>query len=223
MHDYALARSKMVENQLRTNEVFDQRVLSAMGRIPREAFLPVSKRTTAYIDENICVKDGDVEHAARYMLKPTVIARLLELAELKSSDLALVVGSSAGYSANVIAQIVESVVGVEEDESLVQESMNVTSELETDNLAILLSKMCDGLEEEGPYDVIFINGAAEKVPELLFKQLKDGGRLVVVVGMGLAAQATLYRKSGDLVSGIPKFNASVPLLPGMELPKSFEF
>ena len=223
MQDLAIARSRMVDNQLRTNEVFDQRILEAMSRIPREAFLPVSKRSTAYIDDNICVKDGDVEHAARYMLKPTVIARLLELAELKADDLVLVVGSSVGYSAAVIAQIVESVVGVEEDESLVQESLNVTSELGTDNLAILSNKMSEGLEEEGPYDVIFINGAVEKVPELLFKQLRDGGRLVAVVGLGLAAQATMYRKSGDLVSGIPKFNASVPLLPGMELPKSFEF
>ena len=108
------------------------------------------------------MKDGDNENVARYMLKPTVVARLIELAELKSDDLVLVVGSSVGYSATVIAQIVESVVGVEEDESLFQDSINVTSELGTDNLAILLSKMSEGLEEEGPFDVIFINGAVEK-------------------------------------------------------------
>ena len=223
MFDFELARNRMVDNQLRTNEVFDQRILEAMGNVPREAFLPASKRVTAYIDENICVKEGSDGHIARYMLKPTVIARLLELAEPKSSDLALIIGSSVGYATTVTAQIVESVVGVDEDQELVNISVDVTSELGADNLAFITSNMSKGMEVEGPYDVIYINGGVEKVPDMLFEQLNEGGRMVVVVGQGLAAQATLYRKSGDSVSGITKFNASVPLLPGMESPKEFEF
>ena len=223
MFDYEMARRRMVDNQLRTNEVFDSRILSAMNKIPRESFLPVSKRATAYIDENIFVKEGSTEQITRFMLKPTIIARLLELAEPKSTDLALVVASTEGYAATIIAQVVESVVGVEEDEELVDSSMNVISELGTDNLAIVAGKISRGMESEGPYDIVFINGAVEEVPDALFEQLNDGGRLVVVVGLGLAAQAMLYRKSGNSVSGVAKFNASVPLLPGMQLPKEFEF
>ena len=223
MFDFEMARNRMVDNQLRTNEVFDSRILSAMGKVPREVFLPASKRATAYIDENIVVKDGSAEQKSRYMLKPTVIARLLEIAEPQSTDLALIVASTEGYAATVIAEIVESVVGVEEDEELVSDSMNVISELGTDNLAIVAGEMVTGMEQEGPYDLIFVNGATEKVPKQLFNQLKDGGRLVVVIGSGLAAQATLYKKSGNSVSGIPKFNASIPLLPGFELTKEFEF
>ncbi len=223
MFDFEMARNRMVDNQLRTNEVFDQRILGAMGNVPREVFLPVSKRATAYIDENICVKEGSDEYLARYMLKPTVIARLLELAEPKSSDLALIIGSSVGYATAVTAQIVESVVGVDEDEELVNKSIDATTELRANNLAFIVGIMSQGVEAEGPYDVIFVNGGVEKVPEVLFDQLNEGGRMVVVVGRGLAAQATIYRKSGGSVSGIAKFNASVPLLPGMELPKEFQF
>ncbi|MEP3278526.1 MAG: protein-L-isoaspartate O-methyltransferase [Stappiaceae bacterium] len=223
MADYQTARVRMVDNQLRTNDVTDRRVLSAMGAIPREMFVPASKRPTAYIDDDVCVSPASEDTPARYLLKPHVLAKLLQLAEFETSDLALVVGCASGYSAAVIAQIAESVVGLEVSEKLASEASETISELGIDNVAVLSNKLTDGLKSEGPYDVIIVDGAVSQVPEALKEQLKDKGRLVVIRGQGLAGQAYLYRRSGEAISGVAAFNASAPTLPGTEQPSEFVF
>ena len=80
-----------------------------------------------------------------------------------------------------------------------------------------------GWAPEAPYDVVVVDGAVETPVDALTEQLKDGGRLVVVVGLGLSAMATVYRRSGDKVGSWPSFNAAAPLLPGFEKPKTFVF
>lgn len=223
MADYQTARARMVDNQLRTNDVTDRRILSAMSAIPREMFVPASKRSTAYIDEDICVQPPEEGSPARFLLKPHVLAKLLQLAEPEPSDLVLVVGCATGYSAAVVAQIADSVVGLEVNEKLAGEAGETMSELGIDNVAVLSNKLTDGLKSEGPYDVIVVDGAVSEVPEALKDQLKDRGRLVVIKGQGLAGQAHLYRRSGNAVSGIAAFNASAPILPGTEQAPEFVF
>ncbi len=223
MADYQTARARMVDNQLRTNDVTDRRILNAMSAIPREMFVPASKRSTAYIDEDICVLPAEEGSPARFLLKPHVLAKLLQLAEPEPSDLALVVGCATGYSAAVVAQIAESVVGLEVNEKLAAEAGETMSDLGIDNVAVLSNKLTDGLKSEGPYDVIIVDGAVSQVPQALKEQLKDRGRLVVIQGQGLAGQAYLYRRSGSAVSGVAAFNASAPILPGTERVSEFVF
>ena len=112
MTDYAQSRTRMVDNQLRTNDVTDHRILDAMQSIPRERFVPASKRAIAYIDEDLPV---GAEETGRFLMKPHIFGKLVQLAHIGSDDVVLIVGAGTGYSSAVIAKLAASVVALEED------------------------------------------------------------------------------------------------------------
>src|SRR5688500_16658598 len=99
MTDYALARANMVENQLRPNRIDDTRVLEAMGEIPREAFVPKALRGCAYGDEDLALEQG------RFLIEPLALAKLLQAAEPRPENVALVVGDLTGYAAAVLSRL----------------------------------------------------------------------------------------------------------------------
>jgi len=220
MTDYAQARTRMVDNQLRTNDVTDLRILDAMETVPREKFVPASKRAVAYIDEDLPV---GATGSGRFMLKPHVFGKLLQLARVDSQDIVLVVGAGTGYSAAVLGKLAASVVAVEEDEDLAQSATAVLLDLGIENAVIVDGPLTAGYASEGPYDVIVVNGAVDILPEAILRQLKDDGRLVVVEGQGGAGAAKLYQNSNGKVSARFGFNASAPMLPGFEKKAEFQF
>ena len=110
MIDFALARRNMVDSQLRTNKVTDPRLLSAMGAVPREAFVPSGRRSVAYSDEAVSIGNG------RSLPAPMVAGRLYQLAEPGPNDLVLLVGAGTGYGAAVLGRMVSAVVALEQDE-----------------------------------------------------------------------------------------------------------
>lgn len=217
--DFASLRQSMVDNQLRTNEVFDLDVLAAMSRLPREAFVASSKKSLAYSDHAVPVI-GDAE---RLMMAPTAAARLVQLCNPKPDDFALVVGCGAGFTAALIGELASSVVAIESSEAMVSEATSVLSELGTENVVVVEADLEAGLPDEAPYDLILIDGAVDFVPEGLFGQLRDGGRLVAVVGEGLSAPAMIYHRSGETVSGAAAFNLAIPHLPGFRKAAEFVF
>ncbi len=223
MGDFAVARQRMVDNQLRTNDVTDLRILDAMGAVPRELFLPQARRPVAYIDDDVAIRDAGDGSPARYLMKPHVFARLIQLAEIKPDDLVLVVGCATGYSAAVLARVAGSVVGLEADADLVATAGEILVDEGIDNAAVVGGDPAAGLPDEGPYDVIVVDGAIEVLPETLTAQLKDGGRLVYITGRGNAAEAVLMTRSGDAVGTRVAFNAAVHPLPGFERPRAFVF
>lgn len=220
MGDYEQVRTHMVDNQLRTNDVTDLRVLDAMESVPRERFVPASKRCIAYSDQDIVVASGET---SRYLMKPHVFGKLVQLAAVQPGEVVLCVGCGTGYSVAVFAQLAGSVVGIESDSQIAAAASELLVELGIENAAVIEGDLANGGASEGPYDVIFVDGAVEVLPPSLTAQLKDGGRLVVVRGLGGAGQAELYVRSGDAVSGRFAFNASAHLLPGFERPKEFVF
>ena len=222
MQDFAEARKNMVDCQIHPSDVTDLSILSALSSVPRESFVPTAKRSLAYMDEAIPIKDEGLV-SCRYLMEPTPTAKLLQLAEIQRGDLVLDIGSGTGYSAAVLAQLADSVVAVESDEALVEFANNILSELEIGNVAVVSGPLAEGCEQEGPYDVIVINGAIDAVPENLFSQLNDGGRLVVVIGNGRMGVAWLYLKSNGNVGGRPAFDTSVNQLPGFETRQEFTF
>ena len=217
--DFATLRKSMVDNQLRTNEVFDHQILGAMLQLPRERFVAPSFKSMAYSDHAAPLPGTD----DRKMMPPVAAARLVQLADGHSGDVALVVGCGTGYTSALLAQLVDSVVALDEDESLVGFAADILSNLHIENVATVQGSLESGLSAEGPYDIILIEGAVDYVPAELMDQMRDGGKLIAVEGSGLSAPANLYRKSGGEVSCTPAFNLSIPRLPGFTRKAEFVF
>ena len=223
MDDFTAQRTKMVDNQLRTQNVTDYDVLAAMGAVPRERFLPPASRPLAYIDSDLALTAAAPDSPPRYMMEPAPLARLVQLAEVGKADVVLVVGCGSGYSAAVLARMANSVVALEQDADLAAQASETLTELEVDNVAVVTGSLEAGYPSEAPYDVIFVDGAVEVVPEALVGQLKDGGRLVAVVGYGRSAAATIFRRSGEDIGSRVAFDADVQPLPGFRKAKAFVF
>ncbi|MBL4646914.1 MAG: protein-L-isoaspartate O-methyltransferase [Rhizobiales bacterium] len=220
--DYSVLRTTMVDNQLRTNDVTAFDILDRFGEIPRESFLPDAKKPFAYMDDDIqCWSDGSGD--TRYMMESVPHARMLQAAKIKPTDLALDIGCGTGYSTAILSGFCESVVAIENNAALVDQATENLLELQIDNAAVLESSLNDGYANEGPYDVIFINGSVDEVSDELLKQLKPTGRLMAFVGHGNAANLTLFRPTSNGSASMPIMNASVPSLPGFERVKEFEF
>ncbi|WP_310619727.1 protein-L-isoaspartate O-methyltransferase family protein [Flexibacterium corallicola] len=219
MVDYAQLRTKMVDNQLRTNDITDLRILGAMGEVAREHFVPEDKRSLAYIDEDLPVLDD----GSRKSAKPHIFGKMVQLAAFAKDDVVLVVGASSGYGVSVISKLCDSVVGIEQDAKLVEIASRNLVETGIENAAVVEATHKLGYPAEAPYDVIFVDGAVEEISSELFEQLKDGGRLVAVEGLGGAGVANLYQKSAGTVSSRFGFNANAPHLPGFEQELEFKF
>ncbi|MEM5584831.1 protein-L-isoaspartate O-methyltransferase [Roseibium sp. AS2] len=220
MTDFNQSRRKMVDNQLRTNDVTDHRILDAMELVPRERFVPASRRAVAYIDEDLPIGSTD---SGRVLMKPHIFGKLVQLADIREDDVVLVIGAGTGYSAAVISKLAASVVALEENQDFVSTATDVLVDLGIENAVVVEGPLVDGYAAEGPYDVILVDGAVDVLPAALGNQLKPDGRLAVIEGQGGAGAAKLYQKSGDAISGRFGFNASVKILPGFARSAEFVF
>ncbi len=215
MTDYSAERRHMVDGQVRTADVTDLRVISAMLEVPRERFVPPGATGLAYLDLDLPVGEG------RRLLKPMVLAKLLNTAEIEPTDRVLVVGSATGYTAAVLAQIAGHVVALEQDAKLAAAAK--TALASQPNVEVVSGPLVDGWPKAGPYDVIFFEGATEVEPQAFCSQLKDGGRLLCILGVAPGMKAMLYRRSGEELGGRAIFDAAACLLPGFAKKPAFAF
>jgi protein-L-isoaspartate(D-aspartate) O-methyltransferase len=220
MTDFATARRMMVDGQIRTMDVTDPRVIAGMLSLPREKFLPQEKAALAYLDLDVPVSDTS---PPRRLLKPMVLAKLVHAAEIRAGDGVLDVGCATGYSSALLAQLGRSVVALEEDPTLAQQAENNLVALGVRNVAVVRGPLAHGWATQAPYDVILVNGASEVMPEALFRQLQNGGRLACVRGGPPAGKAVVCRSVNGDVSCRPVFDAAAPVLPGFTQPPAFVF
>ncbi|MDO9563482.1 MAG: protein-L-isoaspartate O-methyltransferase [Bradyrhizobium sp.] len=221
MSGFSTARQKMVDGQVRPSDVTDIRILDAMLAVPREAFVPASRRALAYLDLDLDVSEG--ESAKRFLIKPVVTARMLQAAEIRPGDNVLVVGCATGYAAAVIAHLAGQVTATESDPSLAATARDVLAGLGLANVTVRTAAAAAGDSANAPYDVIVLNGATEIVPDRLFGQLREGGRLVGVFAARQPPRATLVTRSHDDFGNRTLFDAAVPVLPGLERLAAFVF
>ncbi len=215
--NYELARKNMVDSQIRTNKVTDPLVISALRSVAREKFVPEGKKGVAYIDDDLNI-GGD-----RFLMEPMVFARLVQLADIRRTDVVLDVGCASGYSSAVLAQVASSVVALESDAELVSGATETLHELGVDNAVVVQGELAHGLPTQGPYDVILINGQVDQVPDSLREQLSEGGRLVAVVRDKGIGRATVITRRGGAFGSRTDFDASVGALPGFVAETAFEF
>jgi len=221
MIDFAAARRMMVDGQVRTADVTDPRLIAAMLALPRERFLPEDKASLAHLDLDLAVSGAGLP--ARRLLKPMVLGKLIQIAEVTDTDHMLDVGCATGYSTALLSHLAGSVVGLEEDPILARQATEALAALGVANAKIVMGPLARGCPEQAPYDLIVLQGSIEVVPIVLLKQLKNGGRLACVLGRGPAGKAMLYRMiEGDL-SGRPMFDAAAAPLPGFSKPPEFVF
>jgi protein-L-isoaspartate(D-aspartate) O-methyltransferase len=150
-----------------------------------------------------------------------VLAKLIQAADLTATDRVLDVGCVTGYAAALLARIAGEVLALEQDAALTEAARAALSALP--NVGVAGGVLTEGWPQAAPYDAILLEGATELAPETLLRQLKDGGRLVCVLGAGPGAKAMLYRRSGGEVGGRPLFDAVAPVLPGFVKPPEFAF
>jgi protein-L-isoaspartate(D-aspartate) O-methyltransferase len=221
MSGFVTARQKMVDGQVRPSDVTDIRILDAMLAVPREAFVPASQRALAYLDLDLDIGAGT--GARRFLIKPLVTGKMLQAAEIKEGDKVLVAGTAAGYTAAVVARLAGQVFATESDPAEVAKTSAVLADLGLSNVTFLATAAAEGNSGSGPYDVIVLDGATEVVPERLYGQLKEGGRLVGVFANTKPPRAMIVTHTHGDFGSRPLFDATAPVLPGLERLPAFVF
>ncbi len=209
----------MVEGQIRTNKVTDANLIAAMQKIPRERFVPRHLQGIAYVDEDIALGNG------RYLPEPMVLARLIQDADIKKGELVLDIGCGTGYSTAVLGHLASTVVGIEQNKEMAEEADKLLHDLGIVNAVVVQQRdLREGYAQQGPYNVIVINGSVPAIPERIKSQLADGGRLVTVLSTrGHMGKAVLMTRFGESFSVRELFDAATPTLAGFEQAKTFAF
>jgi protein-L-isoaspartate(D-aspartate) O-methyltransferase len=221
MSGFSTARQKMVDGQVRPSDVTDLRIIDAMLAVPREAFVPECQRALAYLDLDLDVSDG--ASAKRFLIKPVVTAKMLQAADIKGTDNVLVAGGATGYTAALAAKLAARVTATEIDPALAAKAREILGQLGLGNVTVGIAPAAEGYPANAPYDVIVLNGATEIPPDRLYRQLKEGGRLVGVSAMTQPPRATIVTRSQGDFGYRTLFDAVVPVLPGLERLPAFVF
>lgn len=205
-------RRAMVESQLRTTGVNDPRVIAAMSVVPRERFVPEERRALAYMDRPVALGGG------RELNLPEATGALLTAARVEKEDHVLLVGAASGYTAALLRELAGSVVALEENAELANAARGLLQDVE-----VVEGPLHEGWQACAPYDLIFVDGAIEQIPDSLVAQLADGGRLAAAVHDKGATRLGVGRKSGTGF-GMDLFaDCEASPLPGFARPKNFVF
>jgi protein-L-isoaspartate(D-aspartate) O-methyltransferase len=199
--DFAAERQLMVQQQLITRGIKDQRVLAAMAKVPREEFVTPESRAASYEDGPLPIGYSQT------ISQPYMVAFMTEQLRLKPSDRVLEVGTGSGYQAAILADLVSEVYSIEIIEPLAKSAEAILQRLGYKNVHLKIGDGYKGWPETAPFDAIIVTCAPDKVPQPLVDQLNDGGRMVIPVGDKFAQQLYLLeKKNGQL-----KESATLPV------------
>jgi protein-L-isoaspartate(D-aspartate) O-methyltransferase len=181
-------RRSMVESQLRTRGIRDERVLAAMLHVPRHEFVSEQYRDQVYEDHPIPIGEGQT------LSQPYIVAIMLEALALDPSYAVLEVGTGSGYQTALLSELTRQVYSVERHTSLARTAQTTLTRLGYTNVEVLLGDGSHGLPERAPFDAIVVSAAAPQIPPALFDQLREGARLTIPVGPAHAQELQLVRK-----------------------------
>jgi protein-L-isoaspartate(D-aspartate) O-methyltransferase len=176
MDRYAKQRKKMVDSQIRSRGVRDERVLRAMEKIPRHLFIDEGLIDQAYNDNPLPIGEKQT------ISQPYIVALMTEALELKGRDKVLELGTGSGYEAAILAELADRVFTIERIASLAQKARKLLESLNYYNVVIRVGDGTYGWREESPFDAIAVSAGSPSIPRMLVEQLAIGGRLVIPVG-----------------------------------------
>lgn len=191
MTDFQRLQARMVERQLRRRGIGDERVLAAMGKVPREEFVPERYRARAYSDSALPIGEGQT------ISQPWIVAAICQALALDGSEKVLEVGSGSGYSAAVLSHLAAEVIGIERYESLTADARRALENLGIENVELFVGDGSRGLPGQPPFDAIAVHATAPAPPQTLLGQLADGGRLVVPIVAEGADLLTVFERRGE--------------------------
>lgn len=216
--DFNLAREIMVDSQIRPNDVTDAAIVAAFLRTPREEFVPSARRSVAYSEMEIETSRG------RSLWTPRDTAKLIKMAQIQPGDVVLVIASGTGYEAALISHMADTVIALEDKPGLVDAMATRFAGLGLDRIAPIEGKIAEGLAGQSPFDVIYVCGMVETLPDAWGAQLAEGGRLVAVVAdKGRLGRGRVFTKAGSTLSSREGFDACPPRLTEFDRKASFTF
>ncbi|WP_028999268.1 protein-L-isoaspartate O-methyltransferase family protein [Azohydromonas australica] len=216
------ARFNMIEQQIRPWDVLDPEVLTLLGVMKREDFVPASQRALAFVDMMVPLREGGA--AGQCMLEPKVEARLLQELRLQRHEKVLEVGTGSGYMAALLAHRAQQVFTLEIVPELADLAQANLKRAGVSNVTVRKADGSQGLPGEAPFDAIVLSGSVASVPQALLDQLKIGGRLVAVVGQEPVMRATLFTRTGEREFGeVRLFDTVAPRLLKFPEPTRFAF
>lgn len=222
MADFALQRKNMVESQIRPSDITDRRIMRAMLDVPREDFCPASQAATAYRDEALLIND-EKGARARFAMAPRMVARLIQALDLGERDSVLEISAGTGYTTFILSRIAAKVTAIEADAGLAASARKALEAAKAVNVSVIAGDLLAGHAAGAPYDAILINGAVEQVPRALLDQLKDGGRLAVVLADDRLGRLTQWRRLGGTFDSTVIGDAAAPRLAAFDKPAEFVF
>jgi protein-L-isoaspartate(D-aspartate) O-methyltransferase len=200
-------RARMVEQQLRARGIRDPRLLAAMARVPREAFIAEEDANDAYGDYPLPIGAGQT------VSQPYIVAAMVAALDLHATDRVLEVGTGTGYEAAILGELTAEVWTIERHEELAMKAREILARLGYANVHVVVGDGSTGLPQHAPFDKILVAAAAPKIPESLVAQLADGGRLVLPVGSRFEQQVQVVRKAGsEIVVKLQDLCRFVPLV-----------
>ena len=195
--DFAAERERMVQQQLRTRDIKDERVLAAMAKVPREEFVPADSRAATYEDGPLPIGYDQT------ISQPYIVAFMTEQLRLSPTDRVLEIGTGSGYQAAILAELAGEVYTIELVEPLAKNAEATLQRLGYKNVHVKTGDGYKGWPEHAPFDAIIVTCAPDKVPQLLTDQLKESGRMIIPVGDRFAQQLYLLeKKNGQLKESV---------------------
>jgi protein-L-isoaspartate(D-aspartate) O-methyltransferase len=185
---FAAERFSMVERQLRQRGIHDERLLTAMYKVPRHEFVNRQSWSEAYADHPVAI--GEQQTTSQ----PYMIAAMLQAAVVRPEDRVLEIGAGSGYQTALLAELASQVFAVERYPSLADAAAQTLARLGYRNVKVVAGDGSLGLPEAAPYDAIIVSAAAPRVPPALTEQLAPGGRMVVPVGDAQQQAVQLVRR-----------------------------
>jgi protein-L-isoaspartate(D-aspartate) O-methyltransferase len=214
---YQEAREKMVKTQLITTGVLQQSIIDRMGTLEREKFLPSEFKIIAYSAKEIPVLP------TRYMLDPMNTGLLLDKIDFDNVKKIMLLGDNTGYIATLLSEAIETVVTVDNTKNFSENINSVITEFDIKNITVVNGDIAMGDSNNAPFDLIFINGAVQQIPDILFNQLAPQGKVLTALKKSFISEAVFQYKIDNTVQTERLFECSISLLPEFSKKSKFVF